>query len=195
MKYFYVLLFLSFSLCSFAQKSYKHEKEQRIDKKAFPKNALELLEKTLPQNVKKVKYYKEQDSVKISYETKLKYKKRKYSIEFSKNGILEDVEVTVKPKHIPPRTLEKIKKHLYNEYSAFRIKKIQRQYNNTATIDASIVIKNAFSNDRKSNYLYEIIAEVKAKKKRYFIEITFTKDGNFKLVRTIIRSSYDHILY
>jgi len=195
MNYFYILLFLSFSLCCTAQKSNKYEKEERIEKKAFPKNALDFLDKTLPKEIKKVKYYKEQDSVKISYETKLKYKKRKYSVEFSKKGILEDVEVTVKQKHIPTRTLEMIKKHLYNNYSAFRIKKIQRQYNNTTTIDASTVMKNAFSNDRKSSYLYEIIAEVKTKKKRYFIEITFTKDGDFKLVRTVIPSSYDHILY
>ncbi|MCH2192550.1 hypothetical protein [Kordia sp.] len=195
MRYFCLLLFLGFSLCCSAQKTYKHEKEERIEKKVFPQNALHLLEETLPKKIKKAKYYKEQDSSKISYETKLKYKGRKYSVEFSQKGILEDVEVTVKQKHIPPKTLEKIKKHLYNNYSAFRFIKIQRQYNNSNTIDAETVIKNAFSNDRKSPYLYEIIVEVKTKKKRYFIEITFTKDGDFKMERTIIQSSYDHILY
>ncbi|WP_298521133.1 hypothetical protein [uncultured Kordia sp.] len=195
MKYFYLLFFFGFSLVCTAQKSYKHEKEERIEKKAFPQNALDLLEKTLPKKITKVKYYKEQDSIKISYEIKLKYKGRKYSVEFSKEGLLEDVEVTVKQQHIPPKTLEKVKKHFYNTYSAFRIKKIQRQYNNTPTIDAETVMKNAFSNDRKSSYSYEIIAEVKTKKKRYFIEITFTKEGDFTLVRTVIPSSYDHILY
>ncbi|WP_420570712.1 hypothetical protein [Kordia sp.] len=195
MRYWCFLLFVCFSFCCTAQNSFKHEKEERIEKKLFPKNALELLNKTLPQKVKRIKYYKEQDSTKISYETKLKYKGRKYSIEFSKNGVLEDVEITIKQKHIPPKTLEMIKKYMYNSYASFRFKKIQRQYKNNARIDAENTINNAFSNDKNSPFSYEIIAEVKTKKKRYFIEITFTKDGDFELKRTIIQSSYDHILY
>ncbi|AXG68433.1 hypothetical protein KORDIASMS9_00648 [Kordia sp. SMS9] len=195
MKYYVVLLFLTFSLCGNAQQSYKYEKEARIEKKAFPKNALALLEKTLPEKVKKVKFYKESDSVKVSYETKLKFKKRKYSIEFSEEGVLEDVEVTIKKKHIPPKTLEKFEQYLNNNYRSFRFKKIQRQYNNSTEIDAESVVENAFSNDLNSAFLYEIVAEVKTAKKRYFIEITFTKDGDVTLARTIIQSSYDHILY
>lgn len=195
MKYWYFLFFVSFSLCCSAQKSFKHEKEERIEKKVFPQNAVDFLEKTLPQKVKKVKYYKEQDSAKISFETKLKFKKQKYSIEFSEKGILEDIEVTIKKKDIPKKTFKKIEAYLRKNYNTFRLKKIQRQYNNTPTIDASTVIKQAFSNNIDSSHSYEIIAEVKEKKKRYFIEITFTKDGDFSLVRTIIQSSYDHILY
>jgi len=195
MRYWTLLLCLGFSLCCTAQKSFKHEKESRIEKNAFPQNALELLEKTLPKKVKKLKYYKEQDSLKISYETKLKFEKQKYSIEFSNEGMLEDVEVTIKKKDIPPKTLKKIKSYLNENYKSFRIKKIQQQYSKTTTIDAEKVIKNAFSNKRDALFSYEIIAEVKKKKKRYFIEITFTKDGDFTMVRTIIQSSYDHILY
>ncbi len=195
MKYYVACLFLMLSLCCTAQQSYKYEKEARIEKKLFPKNALDLLEKTLPKKVKKVKYYKERDSVKVSYETKLKYEKQKYSIEFSEKGALEDVEVTIKKKHIPTETLKKIESYLKNNYRSFRFKKIQRQYNNSSTIDAKSVIQNAFSNNLNSSFFYEIIAEVKTEKKRYFIEITFTKEGDFTLVRTIIQSSYDHILY
>ncbi|EDP98453.1 hypothetical protein U8527_20845 [Kordia algicida OT-1] len=195
MKYYFIVLCLGFSLYCSAQNSYKYEKEDRIEKQLFPQNALKLLEETLPKKVKKLKYYKEQDSVKISYETKLKYKGTKYSIEFDKKGHLEDVEVTIKQKHIPPKTLEMIKKHMYDEYDSFRIKKIQRQYRNSKNSIGKKVIKNAFSEAEDSSFYYEIIAEVKTGKKRYFIEITFTKTGKFDLVRTIIRSSYDHILY
>lgn len=195
MRYFYILLCLGFSLCCSAQNSYKHEKEDRIEKQLFPQDALQLLQETLPKKVKNVKYYKEQDSVKISYETKLKHKGTKYSIEFDKKGHLEDVEVTIKQKHIPPKTFEMMKKHMYGEYTSFRIKKIQRQYRNSKNSVGKKVIKDAFSNEKDSSYYYEIIAEVKTGKKRYFIEITFTKTGDFDLVRTIIRSSYDHILY
>ena len=82
-----LLFFVSFSLYCTAQKSFKYEKEERIEKSVFPKNAIDFLEHTLPKKVRKVKYYKEQDSVKISYETKLKFKKQKYSIEFSEKGV------------------------------------------------------------------------------------------------------------
>ncbi|PTX59297.1 hypothetical protein C8N46_110134 [Kordia periserrulae] len=190
-----LLLFLTFSGYCTAQQSYKYEKEERIEKKVFPQKGLDLLDKTLPEKVKNVKYYKERDSVKISYESKLKFKRKYYSIEFTEKGLLEDVEVTIKKKQIPEETREKIENYMRNAYDSYRIKKIQRQYNNTNTIDAKQVIQNAFSNDLNSEHFYEIIAEVKTKKERYFIEITFTKDGDFTLVRTIIQSSYDHILY
>lgn len=195
MKHIYILLFACCSLFCTAQNSFKNEKEQRIKKADFPKNALEILDQALPKKIKKVKYYKEQDSVKLSYEIKLKHNSKKYSIEFSKKGVLEDVEVTIKPKSIKPKTLEKIKKHLYNTYSSFRFKKIQRQYRNTQNDTATDVVKDAFSNDKKRSYHYEIVAEVKTKKKRYFIEITFSETGDFESVRTIIKGSYDHILY
>ncbi|WP_430411506.1 hypothetical protein [Kordia sp.] len=194
MKQLFVILIVCSSLFCSAQNSFKYEKEERIKKVDFPKNALELLKNTLPKNVKKVKYYKERDSLKLSYETKLKYNGKKYSIEFSKKGVLEDVEITIKAKNIKPRTLEMIKKHMYNAYASFRFKKIQRQYQNNIS-QAKKVIKNAFSGDLKGTFSYEIIAEVKKDKKRYFIEITFTKDGDFKQVRTVIKGSYDHILY
>ncbi len=189
---------LTFVCCSFictAQNSYKHEKEARIEKKEFPSNALELLDKTLPKKIKKVKYYKELDSTKVSYEIKLKYNGKKYSIEFSKKGVLEDVEITIKQKDIVPKTFEKIKKYLYGKYSSFRIKKIQLQYRNTNNIDAETIVKDSFSGTKTETLFYEIIAEVKTGKERYFIEITFTKEGDFELSRTIIQGSYDHILY
>ncbi|WP_298417025.1 hypothetical protein [uncultured Kordia sp.] len=194
MRSFFVILLLGCSLFCSAQNSFKHEKEERIQKTNFPQNAIEFLENNLPKKIKKVKYYREQDSLKSSYEIKLKYKGRKYSIEFSKQGILEDVEITIKAKSIKPKTLEKIKKHMYNAYSSFRLKKIQRQYQNENSKPKK-VLKDAFSGNTKENFSYEIIAEVKKDKKRFFIEITFNKDGNFKQVRTIIQSSYDHILY
>ena len=195
MKYIFFLLLLCSSLFCTAQNSYKHEKEERIEKQLFPQNALELLDKTLPKKVKKVKYYKEQDSVKISYESKLKFNSKKYSIEFSEEGLLEDVEITIKQKEISSKTFEKIKKYLYSNYTSFRIKKIQRQYRNTTNTDAETMLKEAFSGTKTGTHFYEIIAEVKTKKERYFIEITFTNEGDFELLRTIIQGSYDHILY
>lgn len=183
------------SLSAVAQNSYKYEKEERIEKKLFPQNALELLEETIPEKARRIKYYKETDSVKVSYETKLKYKGDKFSIEFGKEGNLEDVEVIIKRRHIPDATFDKIKNYLNDRYDSFRLKKIQRQYRNTSEKTAKKVIEDALFNKTDGKFKYEIIAEVKVDKKRYFIEITFSKNGDFELVRTVIQSSYDHILY
>lgn len=182
---FFTLLVVCFSLCCNAQNSFKNENEKRIKKANFPKNALELLENSLPKRVEEVQYYKEQDSVKLSYETRLKYKGKEYSIEFSQNGVLEVAKVTIKAKSIKPRTLETIKKYLYTNYSSFRLKKIQRQYQHKKP-NPEKIIKDAFSGDMKSSFSYEIIVAVKKGKKHYSIEITFTKDGDFESVRTII---------
>ncbi|WP_046743057.1 hypothetical protein [Kordia zhangzhouensis] len=195
MKYICWIFFLGMTLPITAQNSYKHEKEERIEAKMFPKKALELLQHTLPEKTKKVKYYKEQDSLKISYEIKLKFKGDSFSIEFDKDGTLEDVEVIIKKREISTETYDKIKSYLNNQYDSFRIKKIQRQYRNTSQIADKKVIEDAFQEHIGNPFLYEIIAEVKKAKKRYFIEITFSKHGDFQLVRTIIGSSYDHILY
>lgn len=194
MKHFYlILLVLSCFLCH-AQEQYKHEKEARVSQSNFPIAAIQFIKNTVPKKAKKVKYYKETDSTKISYEVKFKYKRKKYSVEFNINGILEDVEVIIKQKHIPVKTLEIIKKHLYTDYTSFRIKKIQRQYRNTFTNNNPKTLQDAFS-ESEPVFFYEIIAEVKHGKKRSFIEITFDHQGNFQNSRTIIQSSYDHILY
>lgn len=185
MRYVCLVLFLCGSLLCTAQDSYKYKKEERIERKAFPKNALDLLDQTLPKKIKEVRYYKEQNSLKVSYEVKLKYNDQKYNLKFSEKGVLKNAGVTIKQKHITPRTLENIKKYLYNTYASFRIKEIQRQYRNTKNDTANDVIKGAFLNDKKRSYHYEIITEGKTKKKRYFIEITFTKNGDFELEKIL----------
>jgi hypothetical protein len=77
MRHIILLLFLGISLCCTAQKSYKYEKESRIQKEKFPQNALQFLEQQLPKKVKKVKYYKEQDSLKKKLRDKTKVQETK----------------------------------------------------------------------------------------------------------------------
>lgn len=183
MRFLITFIACCFSLCCNAQNSFENEKELRIKKIDFPKNAIELLENSLPKKIEKVQYYREQDS--LSYKTKLNYKGKEYSIEFSQNGVLKTIEASIKAKDIKPRTLETIKKYLYTNYSSFRLKKIQRQYQHKKS-NPEKIIKDAFSGAMKSNFSYEIIAAVKKGKEHYFIEITFTKDGGFKSVRTLL---------
>lgn len=195
LKYISIILILLYSSSAFTQTSFKYEKEERISREEFPANALDLLQLTLPKEIKKEKYYKEQSKSGQSYEAKLKYNCLKYSIEFSSDGTLEDVEITIKPKDIPHHTLERITHHLSENYNSYRLIKAQRQFNKKSFADAKETLESALSNDVRNAHSYELEAEVRSGKKRYFIEITFDQDGVFTQVRTIIHSSYDHVLY
>jgi hypothetical protein len=49
-------------------------------------------------NFKRVKFYKESDGDKISFEAKFKYKKQHFSVEFFASGVLEDIEILINKK-------------------------------------------------------------------------------------------------
>ena len=70
----------------------KYEREHRILKSQFPEKALGLITDKLV-GAKRVRFYKEIDSAKISYEAKFKKDKLRYSVEFDTEGTLEDIEV------------------------------------------------------------------------------------------------------
>ena len=95
-------LLLAFFLSIISQLTFsqeKHEKEERIERSDFPEAALKVVN-SLPTNCKRTRFYKETDGEKYSFETKFKYRKKNYSLEFSVNGQIEDLEVITQFKHI-----------------------------------------------------------------------------------------------
>lgn len=93
----YIFLMLSITFTATAIGQTKNEKEERIKKEVFPKIALLTLN-DLPQSSKRLKFYRETDGDKKSYEAKFKLNRKIYSIEFNSQGQLEDVEVKIKKK-------------------------------------------------------------------------------------------------
>lgn len=170
----------------------KNEKETRVSQSDFPKAAIELLV-TLPKSHKKIKYYRETDSLKVSYEAKVKLNRRLYSIEFDNNGLLEDIEVLIKKKHLDKALLTTISKYLSSNYLKFSIIKIQKQYVHTPSKSISQTLQSAL--DLKNDCNYEIITEVKQGKQYQIKELTFDAQGKFLSERTLKPSSYEHILY
>ncbi len=187
-----VLLSIFYSLQTHSQT--KNEVEKRIDKSEFPELALKYLQ-NLPDNYKRLKFFIETDATKVSYEAKLKYKKRYYSIEFDKNGILEDIEITIKKRHLPKPLLEKINASLKEIYDKYRFLKIQKQYKNTSENNSISVLNNAFQNDNVNTIYFEIIAEVTLNKKRDLKEFTFDKNGKLISTKVVVPESYEHVLY
>lgn len=189
---FIIIVFIGFSFqSSYAQ--YKYEREYRIRKSQFPNNALELIEEKVT-DAKRIKFYKETDSAKVSYEAKLKKDRLWYSIEFSEEGVLEDIEILIKTTDIPDATLSKIEAYLNQNFKKYRIKRLQQQY--TARTDAlETTLRNAFQNLILPTNNYELMVVGKKDDGYMDYEILFDADGNFKNQRTSLPPNYDHVLY
>ncbi len=192
----YKLLSLSFLLLFIwsASAQYKYEREHRIKKNQFPAEARAFIAEKL-ENARKIRYYRETDSTKVSYEAKFKVDKLHYSVEFDEKGQLEDIEILIKEVDIPDETFSAIAAYLESNFSNYRLRRIQQQYpvNENETVEETL--RNAFQNLLLPTIRYEIM--VSGKKDNGFedYEILFDYSGEFIKMRKSLPVNYDHILY
>lgn len=186
-----VLLFLGNGIL-FAQN--KYEREYRIRKSQFPEKALNYISEKL-EDAKRIRFYKETDSTKSSYEAKFKKDRLWYSVEFDKDGFLEDVEILIKPLDIPNESFEKIESYLSEYFLKYRIRRLQQQYPITEEESPEKTIKNAFQNLMLPSINYELIVSGKKEKTFEQFEILFDAKGNFVSIRKSLPPNYDHVLY
>ncbi|WP_299524839.1 hypothetical protein [Winogradskyella sp.] len=187
-----LLILLCFG--QFALGQTKNEKEERIKLSEFPLAAQKIVE-TLPKNCKRVNFYKETDGQKQSFEAKFKHKGKRYSLEFSKEGIVEDLEVLTKFKAVKTNVKTEITDYFKSTYSKHKVIKVQKQYVYNSNIEASQFIANVLSQNSGIAPNFEIIAEVKVEKQRVLREFEFDDKGTFISFRTINSTSYEHVLY
>jgi len=186
------IFFFSFVLFSFAQN--KYEREYRIRKVQFPEKALDYIEEKLT-DAKRVRFYKETDSTKISYEAKFKKDRLWYSIEFDQEGGLEDIEILINSVDIPDAAFSNIKSYLQQYFKKHRIRKIQQQYPFIEGGSPESTIKNAFQNLMIPSINYELIVAGKKQKNFEQFEVLFDAEGDFKSIRKSLPPNYDHVLY
>lgn len=186
------LLFFLFVSFSFSQT--KNEKEERVAPSDFPAMARNHFN-AIADEVNYLKFYKETDGNKLSYEAKFKYKRTYYSAEFDSLGKLEDIEVLVKKKDIPKTTLKKIYDYYDKKFLKVRFIKIQKQYVNTTKRSDKQFIDFILQKPNNRYTHFEIIAEIKTKKHHELRELTFDRHGNFEKSRIVTSSSYEHALY
>lgn len=185
------MLLMSFCV-SFPQS--KNEKEERIPASEFPEIAQGYFN-IISHEVKYLKYYKETDGDKKSFEVKFKYKKEHYSAEFDTLGKLEDIEIVIKKRHIPKQIFNTISDYFNANYKRFTIVKVQKQYVNTTNKTDRQFIRHVLENPYNKHTHFEIIAEVKTPRKHELRELTFDRHGVFEKSRKVTSSSYEHALY
>ena len=134
-KYFFslicicVLLQTSLSRAQ-AQESVKTEKEYRIKTELVPQKAKDFIA-TFTKN-KSIKWLQEVGDDGTSLEAKFRYKGKRHSVEFTKDGVLEDIEIVIGLGELPEETKQEITSYFTQEFDYFKVEKIQAQYNNTA---------------------------------------------------------------
>lgn len=191
MKKLTFLLLILFSFSSIAQ-SKKKEKEARISRDEMPLKALLLLGKFDDKEFKQKTYFFEIDGNTKSYEAKFIYKKHAYSVEFSEEGKLQDVEKVIEKKEIPTSTRDAIEVYLENNFDAFKLEKIQEQFPNKGKAEETFQ-ESLQQNQNPDNY--EIIVQAK-KEQRYFVyELLFDAFGKFKKKRKVDKNSYDYLIF
>ena len=191
-KIFFLFLAFNFAVfCASAQN--KMEREHRIKKSQFPEKALQYINERLV-DARRIRFYKETDSATVSYEVKFKKDRLKYSIEFGETGILEDIEILIKPIDIPDETYAKINLYLKQNFISYRINRLQQQYE-VGENDAETTLKHAFQNLMLPYIKYELIVAGKQDKAYEQFEILFDSDGNFMKKRKSLPPNYDHVLY
>tara|TARA_B100001146_G_C16176791_1_gene432730 strand:- start:583 stop:1176 length:594 start_codon:yes stop_codon:yes gene_type:complete len=172
---------------------HKYEWEHRIRKAQFPDEALQLISEKL-QDAKRVKFYKETDSTKVSYEAKFKKDRLHYSIEFDENGVLEDVEILIKPVDIPDDSYTKMTKYLGNSFKKYRIRRMQQHYS-VGKEGVEKTLRNAFQNLMLPSIKYELIVAGRKDDGYEQFEILFDAEGNVEKIRKSLPPNYDHVLY
>ncbi|PIB30853.1 hypothetical protein BFP77_03500 [Maribacter sp. 4U21] len=192
-KLFGLSLIIIICCCSFTMSQDKYEREFRIRKSQFPIAALDMMESEL-QEVKRLKFYKETDSAKTSFEAKFKKDRLWYSVEFDEKGHLEDIEVLIKEVDIPSDALAKMITYFESQFSKYRIKRIQQQYPANQE-QLKETFRNAFQNLLLPSLNYELIVAGKVDKNYFDYEILFDAEGNFKKIRKSLPPNYDHVLY
>lgn len=169
----------------------KYEREVRIRTEDVHPNALQFI-KTIAINTT-IKWYRETGLNTSSIEAKTKYKGQRYSIEFSENGTLEDIEVEIKARDVKKNILNSLKKTIENTYGDFKLEKIQLQYTGNPELLKTVFGTGAVSDAVTIKYEVVISSKQSGTFKRF--ELLFNEALELEKTTQIITKNNINIEY
>ena len=182
---FYLFAFLSYTCLA----QIKYEKEERIQKEELAVAVVQLLP-LMEANAKRIRYYREFDGQSMSYEVKFKKYGTHFSVEFDKEGILEDIEVLMSKAGLPTAVLETVKNH----FQRVKLTRIQKQFVHQQIENAELTLQAVFENQLIPT-AYEL--EVSGKTQDGYRQFELLIDPAGKLLKksTILTKDYEHVVY
>lgn len=182
---FWVMVYSTMSL-----NAQKMEREFRIDQTEFPEEALEFLNQ-LDLPLKKVKWFKEVQEHRTSFEAKIKVEKFLYSIEFDSLGRLEDIEKMVKFNRLPPDIQSVLKQSLRAQLGSYKIVKTQIQF--TELRSEKVVLTELSVQNSSIKYEIELFTKRDASKR--LMEYLLSNRGEILSSHEVIVRSSENLMY
>lgn len=190
-----LLSILFLTQLSFAQ-DLKEEVENSINKDEMPASALDALEDFLEdQIVTDVDYFRETDGETTTFEAKLNWQGHQYSIEFTDEGSLLDIEQLIEFSEISEKIQDRITETMEEQFSRFRMTRVQRQFiSDEEDEEGEEVIEDFLENDMDDLVVrYEIEVEGQNRSEMGSFEMLFDSKGELIQRRRIVRRSIDNI--
>jgi hypothetical protein len=165
------------------------EREYRIKASEVPQKAKLFVLETYGETTS-IKWYLEESEKGKSFEAKLKYHKKKHSVEFSLDGHIEDIEILTSFKNLPKEVMLSIENYFSETFVRFKIHKIQLQLTGNEH-DLSTAVKS--ENYAQTTQNYEIVVESRSNKELNLWEVLFDDSGHFISKRMIIEKPSNNL--
>ena len=200
MKSFNLAIFLSIistlALSTAGQaQSVKDEVERSISRDEMPAKSVALIDEFWP-DLDGVKYFIETDGTLTTFEVKLEWRGAQYSIEFSTEGYVLDVEQLISFDAIPETAGNKIIRDLESQFRSYRVTRIQRQYieRDEDDEDDADFIDDILEEDAEDYEIrYEIVLDGENREELGSFELLYSDSGSLIKKRRILRRSLDNI--
>src|SRR6056297_210035 len=173
----------------------KNEIEDSIKREEMPENALEILDEFWP-NLTDIRYYFQTDSETESFEAKLEWQGKSYSIEFDEAGRITDVEQLIDLEMVSTGAVNGINEYLQKEFRRLNIIRLQSQYiaEDEDDADGEDFIEDILEGDEDDFEIrYELEVEGRSGRQIGAFELLFDHSGDLIQRRKIERRSVDNI--
>lgn len=189
MKITWIVLVFSFVCLAAKGQEVKTEQEERINVTEVPQESRDWLGESFS-GLEKVKWYREETSGKKSYEAKFKRAGDKFSVEFSEEGLVEDVEIGRRLSELAGTTRQKLES-AFGQFKRFKVRRFQEQW----TASSPDLLQAALLNNNSSaiEVRYEVVFKALIDGQHTFWEGLFDQEGKLLQRRKVSLRPTDNL--